>query len=87
MFYRDWRNYKNNRKLPLLADYIPDWIPAFPFSLIGSEENKISLFRKLSEISSFDSFRKSSEAPAKTSSATQLKSDQMHRELRLRFRE
>jgi len=87
MFYRDWRNYKNNRKLPLLADYVPHWIPAFPFSLIGSEQNKISslMSRKLSNISSFDSFRKPAGAPAKTSSAAQLKSDHMHRELRLRL--
>ena len=89
MFYRDWRNYKNKRKLPLLADYVPDWIPAFPFSLTGSEENRISslMSRKLSNISSFDSFRKSAGAPAKTSSATQVKSEPMHMELRLRFRE
>ena len=40
MFYRDWKAYKTSRKLPALADYVPDWIPAFPFSLTGPQEKK-----------------------------------------------
>ena len=51
MFFRDWRAYKTTREVPLLAHFVPHWIPAFPFTLAGAEDNdKLGPRRKISDI-------------------------------------
>ena len=67
MFYRDWKVYKTTRKLPLLASYVPTWVPAFPFNLMGSEK-KSKTSRKISNISSFSFLSNSSQNSGRSSS-------------------
>ena len=68
MFYRDWKVYKTTRKLPLLASYVPTWVPAFPFNLMGSEKKKSKTSRKISNISSFSFLSNSSQNSGRSSS-------------------